>query len=303
VRLSHSADPADFCARLVDLGTSAAPSRFLPLEFIRVDSGLQALLASGAMARGEAQVQDEAAGLVVAVLDPQPGETVLDACAAPGGKALFSAARMKGKGRLVALDSSDARLRALAAAARTQPTGSIVECVAADLRYVGMRQLRGSTRASSAQQWPQEQQQQQQQQQDQGLGQKDQDWKLFHRVLLDAPCSGTGVLSKRADLRWRRQPEDLETLRRLQADLLDAAAAFVTPGGLLVYSTCSLEEEENSEAVAGFLSRLAGQDFQLEAVPTGLLPAECVGQDGCMRMLPHVHGTDGAFAARLRRAG
>jgi 16S rRNA (cytosine967-C5)-methyltransferase len=126
------------------------------------------------------------------------------------------------------------------------------------------------------------------------------------------------VLAKRADLRWRRTPEQLAALAALQDELLDAAAAFVRPGGLLLYSTCSIEADEGPDRVAAFLARPAGAAFALEAPPPGLLPAAVVvaagggggggggaalAGGGWMQTLPHVHGVDGAFAARLRRGG
>src|SRR5690606_10759906 len=119
------------------------------------------------------------------------------------------------------------------------------------------------------------------------------------RVLLDAPCSGLGVLAKRADLRWRRTLDEIGQLTDLQDELLDAAAALVRPGGLLVYSTCTTEPEENAERVEAFLGRQAA--FVLERAD-GLVPEAFVTEEGYFAALPHVHGTDGAFAARLRRS-
>jgi 16S rRNA (cytosine967-C5)-methyltransferase len=115
-------------------------------------------------------------------------------------------------------------------------------------------------------------------------------------VLVDAPCTGTGTLRRHPDGRWRIGPRDLASLVRLQAELLDAAAELVTPGGLLVYSTCSLEPEENEEQVASFMARQ--RQFDLERGPELAVPAE---RDGLLEVLPQVHGWDGAFAARLRR--
>jgi len=299
-------------------GIHAHPSKYLPSEFLVIESGLQAVLSSGMLTKGQAQVQDEAAGLVVAMLDPQPGEKILDCCAAPGGKTLFAAARMKKQGRIVALDLSTARLRAVAATARAQgilnrdsfknitnatektnssggaatvtdfnatdtsattavfpfpTTGSedeFLQCVPQDAR-----QFCGNSAAAE---------------------------DYFDRVLVDAPCSGTGVLAKRADLRWRRQPEDLAVLCTLQNELLSSAAQVVRPGGLLVYSTCSLEAEENEHIIAKFLQSESGSEFVVEPpLESACVPAECLSEDGMLRMLPHVHGTDGAFAARLRR--
>jgi 16S rRNA (cytosine967-C5)-methyltransferase len=119
------------------------------------------------------------------------------------------------------------------------------------------------------------------------------------------PCrgAGTGVLAKRADLRWRRTADQITQLSTLQDDLLNAASAFVKPGGLLVYSTCSIEVDECSDRVRAFLGRPEGGEFDLEAPPPGLMPEGVVGPDGCVATLPHQHGVDGAFAARLRRRG
>ena len=218
-------------------------------------------LRSGVVARGEAAVQDEAAGLVVRVLDPQPGESVLDGAAAPGGKAIAAAEAMGNRGRVVAVDLHPAKTGLIAQAAAAHGA-TIVEPLAADLTA-----------------WESD--------------------EMFDRVLLDAPCSGTGVLAKRADLRWRRSPEALAELTDLQDRLLDAAAARVRTGGLLVYSTCSLEREENEDRVAAFLARHPA--FAPEAVGERV-PEPFRTPEGHYAALPHVHGTDGAFASRLRRA-
>ena len=120
----------------------------------------------------------------------------------------------------------------------------------------------------------------------------------FDVVLVDAPCSGSGVLAKRADLRWRRTPGQLHDLIQLQARLLDRLAPLVQPGGVLVYSTCSVLGVENEEQVASFLER--HPEFVVDAPPAGV-PKEVCTADGFMATLPHVHNCDGAFAARLLR--
>jgi 16S rRNA (cytosine967-C5)-methyltransferase len=117
-------------------------------------------------------------------------------------------------------------------------------------------------------------------------------------VLLDAPCTGTGTFRRHPDARWRLKPSDLAVMAAVQRTLLDAAAAVVRPGGLLVYSTCSLEVEENDEQVEAFLASHA--DFALDPPAPGTVP-DAVLDAGRLRVLPHVHGVDGAFAARLRR--
>ena len=117
-------------------------------------------------------------------------------------------------------------------------------------------------------------------------------------VLLDAPCTGTGTFRRHPDARWRLKPSDLAVMSAVQRSLLRSAAAIVAPGGLLVYSTCLLEQEENDEQVEAFLAGHA--EFTLEPPPPGTVP-ESVLDAGRLRVLPHVHGTDGAFAARFRR--
>jgi len=117
-------------------------------------------------------------------------------------------------------------------------------------------------------------------------------------VLVDAPCTGTGTFRRHPDARWRLRVSDLAVMATLQTSLLRAAATVVSPGGLLIYSTCSLEPEENEEQVERFLSENAG--WQLEPPPAGTVPPETIDA-GYLRVLPHVHGSDGAFAARLRR--
>ncbi|HEX6315248.1 MAG TPA: 16S rRNA (cytosine(967)-C(5))-methyltransferase RsmB [Gemmatimonadaceae bacterium] len=117
-------------------------------------------------------------------------------------------------------------------------------------------------------------------------------------ILLDVPCTGTGTFRRHPDARWRLRHSDLAVLAAMQGELLAAAAERVLPGGLLVYSTCSLEPEENDDQVDAFLARHA--EFTLEPPPPGAVPDEVL-DDGCLRVLPQRHGTDGSFAARLRR--
>jgi 16S rRNA (cytosine967-C5)-methyltransferase len=226
---------------------------------------LQPLVQGDLLDDGHVAVQDESAGLVVRLLDPQPGETIIDGCAAPGGKTMAIAARMGGEGRILAFDANESRLERVKEAAATHSVSEMVETEAAELQAVADRS----------------------------------DPPQADRVLLDVPCSGLGVLAKRADLRWQRDPADLDELMALQDELLDAAATLVKPGGLLVYSTCTIEPEENQDRIEAFLGR--HDNFSLESAEE-YLPEEVVSDDGALSTLPHRHRTDGAFAARLRRA-
>jgi 16S rRNA (cytosine967-C5)-methyltransferase len=225
---------------------------------------LQPLVQGDLLDDGAVAVQDESAGLLVQLLDPQPGETILDGCAAPGGKTMAIAGRMEGEGTILAVDAKEERLNLVTEAAEAQGAADMIEAEAAELQAVAAR--------------PEPPQ--------------------ADRVLLDVPCSGLGVLAKRADLRWQRAPEDLDELTALQDDLLDAAARLVAPGGVLVYSTCTIEPEENEQRVEAFLDR--HPDFELEPAPDAL-PADVVTDEGYLATLPHRHRTDGAFGARLRR--
>jgi len=226
---------------------------------------LQPLVQGDLLDDGHVAVQDESAGLVVRLLDPQPGETIIDGCAAPGGKTMAIAARMGGEGRILAFDANERRLERVREAAATHSVSEMVETEVAELQAVADRS----------------------------------DPPQADRVLLDVPCSGLGVLAKRADLRWQRDPADLDELMALQDELLDAAATLVKPGGLLVYSTCTIEPEENQDRIEAFLGR--HDNFSLESAEE-YLPEEVVSDNGALSTLPHRHRTDGAFAARLRRA-
>jgi 16S rRNA (cytosine967-C5)-methyltransferase len=213
------------------------------------------------LARPEAPVtiQDEAAQLVAPLVVTPPNGRVLDVGAAPGGK-LGHLAQLLPDARIEGLDVSRARMRRL----RAQPgpaTAAHVALVVADGRLLPF--------ASGA----------------------------FDAVLLDAPCTGTGVLARRHEARWRRRPEDLVTLPRLQFALLKAAIEAVRPGGTVVYSTCSLEPEENDAVVDRLLAE------RTDVVEIGVdedAPSD-VCDGGRLRVWPHLHHTDGAFAARLRR--
>ena len=246
-------------AQLAELGVEAVPLR---LPYVLRVERLQPVLRSGLLASGTVAVQDESAALVVRLLDPQPGETVLDACAAPGGKTLHAAQLMQNQGRLRALDLHENRLSPLRRAAEAHGA-TIVDACAGDLRTFSAD-------------------------------------RLADRVLVDAPCSGLGVLSKRADLRWRRGEASIPELAALQGELLAAAARHVRPGGLLVYSTCTIEPEENERVVERFLA--AHPAFAREPAPPAI-PADLVTPEGYYATFPPRDGMDGAFGARLRFQG
>ncbi|MFQ5571244.1 MAG: 16S rRNA (cytosine(967)-C(5))-methyltransferase RsmB [Rhodothermales bacterium] len=253
---------AEFRQDLDRLGIDWEPSSYLD-DFVRVRK-LQPVLRAGLLDAGQCAVQDESSGLVVRLLDPQPGETFVDACAAPGGKALYAAEKMQNQGRLLAFDIHEGRLHLVEEAARKQGVDIL------EARAIDARALVPSSHTP-----------------------------LADRVLLDAPCSGLGVLAKRADLRWNRSLEEIEALAVLQDELLDAMGSLVRPGGLLVYSTCTIEPDENHRRIEAFLTR--HPDFRIESA-SGFVSAGVVTPEGYYATLPHRHGVDGAFGVRLRRS-
>lgn len=212
------------------------------------------------------QVQGEASQMVAYLLDPKPGERILDACAAPGGKTTHIAELMEDKGEIVATDISARGLEKLKQNVRRLGLSSVSAFVA-DVSA-------GLTGALAV---------------------------PYDRILVDAPCSGLGTLRSHPEAKWHRQERDIERLGRLQKKILDQLAPHLKPGGILLYATCTLTREENEQAIEGFLSRHG--DFALEnaesCLPRGARTLVC---ENYFLALPHRHNTDGFFAARMRKA-
>lgn len=248
----------NFKLRMTKHDIEFVESDWLP-GYFQVDS-VAPFITKGWLSKGFCQIQDIAAGFAPYLLDPQPGESIYDLCAAPGTKSILMSDLMNGEGDILAVDISSERLDKLAESALSYHAENI-RVRRADVTELELEEADG--------------------------------------VLLDAPCTGTGVLSKRADLRWRRDEESLQNAVELQKKLLDSAARMVKKGGRLVYSTCSLEEEENMEQVMNFLDR--HENFELETVE-GFVPDE-VMVDGSFgyQTLPHKHNCDGHFGVRLKR--
>jgi 16S rRNA (cytosine967-C5)-methyltransferase len=251
-------DVAAFHQLLAQHNVAFSASRYLD-SFIRV-AHMSNIGGSDMFRQGYISVQDESAGLAVRLLDPRPGERVIDLCAAPGGKTIYMAELMNNQGEIIAVDRYETRLNLVKTAA--QRTGvTIAQLLAGDAAEI--------------------------------------DLPPGDRVLVDAPCSGLGVLAKKPDAKWHRQIEDIERLGSTQQSILRNAARLVKPGGVLVYSTCTIEPEENRSVIDAFLQE--HPEFTLEpAAP--LVHAEVVSSAGTVETFTHRHGMDGSFAARLRRA-
>lgn len=227
---------------------------------------------------GMFSVQDEAAAFASIVVEPQKGDFIIDLCAAPGGKSLHLSEMLDNTGRLIAVDKSESRLN-LIKKNRTRLGLKNLETAVAD----------GRTFQAN---------------------------RLADRVLLDAPCTGTGVINRRADLRYQKEAVDIAALVELQRELLANAATLVKPGGILVYSTCSLEPEENFDNIRWFLREF--EDFEADDF-SHLIPAaikeQCSVTSGPMckteaemnrlcqiQLLPTRHGVSGFFVARMKRS-
>ncbi|MBD2245897.1 16S rRNA (cytosine(967)-C(5))-methyltransferase [Nostoc sp. FACHB-888] len=208
-------------------------------------------------------VQDGSAQLVSHLLDPQPGEVVIDACAAPGGKTTHMAELMADKGKIWACDRTPSRLRKLQENSQRLNLQSIQICTG-DSRHFNQFQ------------------------------------NTADRVLLDAPCSGLGTMHRHADARWRQTPESVRELSVLQKQLLTHTSTFVKVGGVLVYATCTLHPAENEEVISAFLAK--SPDWQIESPKGFELPdfAQNTPQ-GWFKVWPHRQDMDGFFMVRLRK--
>ena len=251
-------------AALAEEGIKTTPTPLSP-RGLRVD-GRRALRASLAFGAGLVELQDEGSQLAALLCEARPGLAVADVCAGAGGKTLALAAEMAGQGRLLAMDVVQLRLDRSALRLRRAGAGFVERRAAKDL---------GAAEDLQA---------------------------AFDRVLVDAPCSGSGAWRRHPDARWRLTPEGLEGYKATQREVLQRAARLVKPGGRLVYVTCSLLPEENADQAAAFLADTP--DFA--ALPVGavwraVLEAPYPGGDPYLTLTPARHGTDGFFIAIFER--
>jgi len=252
-------------AALAEAGHSARACRYAPEGIIIEKRAAPSLPGDRA---GWYQVQDEASMLIAHLLDAQPGETVLDACAAPGGKTTHIAALTGNQARILALDKHPQRVELIKKGAER------IGCHGIEARCWDLTEKPDFLELES-----------------------------FDRILVDAPCSGLGVLRRNPESRWRKQPADIQNLADLQRTILRQVAPLLRPGGHLLYSVCTFTAAETDAVVEDFLVSHPGfvqEDFRT------LLHAEwreLVSDSGCIRTLPHRHdGMDAFFAVKFRKA-
>jgi len=206
-------------------------------------------------------VQGESSSLVSIVFDPKEGEKILDICAAPGGKTAHIAALTNNKSEIIAIDINSSRLERIKE-----------NCSRLGIKSVTTQVADAAIYSSNSQ---------------------------FDRILIDAPCSNTGVLIKRVDARWRRSPEDIKNLSDIQLRILNNSAKLLKPGGIMVYSTCSIEKEENQEVIEKFLE--SNKNFVPDKIAP-YLPWHIDQDKGYFQILQSRQDIDGFFIARLKKA-
>jgi 16S rRNA (cytosine967-C5)-methyltransferase len=246
---------------LTDAEIEYSPLPFVPLG-LRLASGVGKIENLPGFSEGWWTVQDFSAQLVSYLLSPQAGETIIDTCAAPGGKTTHIAELMGDEGKIWALDRAESRLKKVTKNAQRLQLKSIETCVG-DAR--DLSQFENSA----------------------------------DRVLIDAPCSGLGTLHRRTDLRWRQTPENLVQLAKLQQEILTASATWVKPHGVLVYATCTINPLENEAVIQAFLSQ--HPQWQVAPPPETFPAVSLVSPAGWLKVMPTEHNSDGFFMVRLQR--
>ncbi len=251
-------NPAEFLSLLDKQNVPYQGSAFIDY-FVKVRS-LSGISQLNIFQSGFFSIQDESAALPVLLLEPRPGERVIDMCAAPGGKTTFIAELMQNQGEILAVDKYESKLNLIR-----------MSC-----ERLGITNVRLTVADST-----------------------ELETEPVDKIIVDAPCSGLGVLRKKPDIKWKRQQSDITRLAKRQRSLLDNAARLLKPGGILVYSTCTTEPEENAEVVKAFLKD--HPEFTADDA-SRFVNKSLVSPDGFVETFPHRHHIDGSFAARLVKA-
>lgn len=211
---------------------------------------------------GWVSLQDESSMLVANIIDPQPNDVVLDVCAAPGGKSMHIAEKLNNTGQVIACDIHEHKL-------------NLIQENISRLNLTNMitKQYDAVTTSTNFNQ------------------------QQFDVVLVDAPCSGLGVLRRKPEIKYSRSLEDIYTLSRLQLDILSSASKVVKIGGSLIYSTCTIDDEENTQVIAQFLQQYP--NFKRQTLPVNY--QKLINKDGDIQLMPHIHQMDGFYIAKLTR--
>lgn len=218
--------------------------------------------------KGFFSVQDESAGLVSKLLDPKKDELILDVCSAPGGKTSHISELMNNEGEIIAFEKYLSRLEVMAKNLERLGVKNVKK-IHDDICNPESIELKEGL-----------------------IGKAD-------KILVDAPCSGLGVLSKKPDIKWKRELDDIYKLQKLQLEILENSVKYLKPSGVIVYSTCTTEQEENSDVIKIFLEK--HPEFSIDNAGK-FVDVSIVNSSGCIELFPHVHNVDGAFSARLVRA-
>jgi len=269
-----------FLEKLAQVGIAAKPTSVSPFGIVLEEGGSVPSLPG--FREGAFYVEDEAAQLIPPLLDPQPGDIVLDTCAAPGGKSTHLADLMHNKGTIYAVDRKGDRLDLLRSNCRrlgVQIVVPIVGDIRQPLEWVPMIETAGSPSVKKAR-----------------VGEP-----CIDRILVDAPCSGLGVLRRHPEAKWRKGEQALPRHQALQCQILESVAPCLRLGGVLVYSTCSTEPEENEDVIERFCRVHA--EFKREPVVPWLPPAaqKFVTEQGALSTVGNRFSMDGFYAARLRK--
>ncbi len=227
--------------------------------FVKVRS-LSGIAQMNIFQSGFFSIQDESAALPVILLAPTENDRVIDMCAAPGGKTTFIAELMNNKGQILAVDKYESKLK-------------MIETSCGRLGIKNVERLIADSSVLET--------------------------EPADKILVDAPCSGLGVLRKKPDIRWKREPEDITRLNRAQRSILENGARLLKPGGVLVYSTCTTEPEENVSIIRAFLAD--HPEFTIDDASQFVNHA-VVTKEGWIETFPHLHHIDGSFAVRLVKA-
>lgn len=217
--------------------------------------------------QGFFSVQDESAGLVAKLMDPKKDDLILDVCSAPGGKTSHMSELMNNEGQIIAVEKYLSRLEVMSKNLERLGVKNVKK-IHDDICQPGSKELKENL-----------------------LGKAD-------KILVDAPCSGLGVLSKKPDIKWKRVLEDICNLQKLQVEILENSVKYLKPSGVLVYSTCTTETEENMDVVNIFLTN--HPEFSIDNAGK-YVSEKVVNKDGCIELFPHKHNVDGAFCVRLIR--